>query len=194
MNARVLQIPAALLSFAVVMNAYHFKGLPHYNYFENYPQTPEEEYHGNAGGFEFSLAVFDLQGINKEMAETPDNVRLFLLAYNSRTTKLHNGPLELSLRSGGKEVRAEKFDSADEENIYSILHELDPSKKHSLHITIPGHEIPVSCEIPFQLSSQETHWGLAVWGSLFLLITIAAIGARRSRIREDRRQAATATG
>jgi len=24
--------------------AHHFKGLPHFNYFENYPQVPQEEY------------------------------------------------------------------------------------------------------------------------------------------------------
>ncbi len=38
-----------------VSTAHHFKGLPHYNYFENYPQVPEEEFIGEVGDYEVSL-------------------------------------------------------------------------------------------------------------------------------------------
>ena len=73
----MLLVSVSLLGVGSVA-AHHFKGLPHYNYFENYPQVPEEEFLGQAGDYEVSLVVYDFQGIDRENVEDPDNVRLFL--------------------------------------------------------------------------------------------------------------------
>ena len=59
----LIKVPVLLIPFLVVMvgsaSAHHFKGLPHYNYFENYPQVPEEEFLGDAGNYEVSLVLYD---------------------------------------------------------------------------------------------------------------------------------------
>ena len=34
---------------------HHFKGLPHFSYFENYPQVPQDEFLAQAGNYECSL-------------------------------------------------------------------------------------------------------------------------------------------
>ncbi len=52
-------LAAAWLLAVSAASAHHFKGLPHYNYFENYPQVPEEEFIGEVGDYEVILTVED---------------------------------------------------------------------------------------------------------------------------------------
>lgn len=179
---------SVFLLFVVTAEAHHFKGLPHYNYFENYPQVPEEEFLGQAGEYELSLVVYDFQGINREKVESPDNVRLFLLIFNLLDNRIYQGPLTLELLDGGQAVHTVKFNSADLENIYSIHRELPDTANYSLRVTLHG-ENDLQCVIPFLLSTQKIHWGKWVGLILFLLITVAAIGARKARITQDRREA-----
>lgn len=177
-----------LLLLSVSAHAHHFKGLPHYNYYENYPQVPEEEFLGQAGEYELSLVVYDFQGINREKAEDPDNVRLFLLIFNLLDNRIYQGPLTLEVLDRKTPVHTVKFDSADLENIYSLHRELPDTGRYSLRITLHG-EDNMQTTIPFQLSTQKIHWGKWVGLSLFILITVAAIGARKARIAQDRREA-----
>lgn len=177
-----------LLFGVLPLHAHHFKGLPHYNYFENYPQTPEEEFLGQSGNYEFSLVVYDFQGINKEDAETPDNVRLFLVAFDLRTGKLYNGAMTLEIRDGDKVIHNEKLESAELENLYSLHHTLPETGDYSLHLTL--HDVDdLECVIPFQLSSQKIHWGRWIAVSLVILLLVAAIGARKKRLQIDRKEA-----
>ena len=178
-----------LILSVLTLHAHHFKGLPHYNYFENYPQTPEEEFLGQSGNYEFSLVVYDFQGINKEDAESPDNVRLFLVAFDLRNGKLYNGPMTLELRDGDKVMHREKLKSAELENLYSMHHKLAETGDYSLHLTL--HDAgDLECAIPFKLSSQKIHWGRWIAGGLAALLLVAAIGARKARVRIDRSEQA----
>lgn len=167
------------------LSAHHFKGLPHYNYFENYPQIPEEEFLGQAGSYEFSLVVYDFQGINKQKVESPENVRLFLLVFSLLENKVYTGPMTLEIWDRETIVKRFKFDSADLENIYSVHHELPETGRYRLN-AILHHEGDLSCEVSFKLSSQKTHWGKWIALSLLLLMTVTAVGARKARIRQDR--------
>ena len=45
------------------------------------------------------------------------------------------------------------------------------------------------CTIPFWLSSQIVHWGRWIFIGLGLLILVAAVGARKARVKQDRREA-----
>ena len=49
----------------------------------------------------------------------------------------------------------------------------------------------LECTIPFKLSSQKIHWGPWVGGGLGVLLVVAAIGARRARVKQDRVEAKT---
>ncbi len=181
-----------LLSFFLfsvgLANAHHFKGLPHYNYFETYPQVPEEEFLGQAGQYELSLVVYDFQGINREKVEAPDNVRLFLLIFNLLNNRIYQGPLTLELLDRGQPVHTVKFNSADLENIYSLHREMPDTGDYSLRLTLHA-ENDLQCTIPFLLSTQKIHWGKWVGLILFVLIAVAAVGARKARVTQDRRDA-----
>lgn len=171
------------------MHAHHFKGLPHYNYFENYPQVPEEEFLGQAGNYEFSLVVYDFQGINREQTESPDKVRLFLLIFSLLENKVYNGPITLEILDNNAPMETVQFESADLENIYSLHRDLPDSGRYKLRMTL-HEENDLKCEIPFKLSSQKVHW--ARWIALFLVLmmSVAAVGARKARVKQDRLESA----
>ena len=166
--------------------AHHFKGLPHFSYFENYPQVPQEEFLGQEGEFEFSLVIYDFQGIKKEDVQQPEDVRLFLVIFNLRENKVYNGPLTLDILDRGQSIYSENFSSSVEESIYTFQQALPPSGKYSLGITIrDGSKLRTT--IPFTLSSQKIHWGKWIAGLMFGLVTIVAIGSRKARIKMDRK-------
>ena len=110
-----------IVAYPSLVSANHFKGLPHYNYFENYPQVPEEEFLGQEGDYEFSLVAYDFQGIQKENAEQPDNVRLYLVIYNLRGNSVYKGPATLEILDGSKVVASSYHKSSELENLYSLL-------------------------------------------------------------------------
>lgn len=186
---RLLLCFLTLILGVLPLHAHHFKGLPHYNYFENYPQTPEEEFLGQSGNYEFSLVIYDFQGINKEDAETPDNVRLFLVAFDLRSDKLYNGAMTMEVRDGDKVIHREKHDSAELENLYSMHQKLPETGDFSLHLIL--HDVDdLECTIPFKLSSQKINWAWWIAGGLGTLLVVAAVGARKARVRIDRSEQA----
>lgn len=192
-RSRVFESASPLLAFIGFFlflvspaHAHHFKGLPHYNYFENYPQVPEEEFLGQAGEYEFSLVVYDFQGINRENVEDPDNVRLFLVIFNLRNNEVYSGPLTFEILDRAEVVHTEKHDAAELENLYSMYRDLPDTGRYALRITLHD-EGDLVCAIPFTLSSQKVHWGKWIGIALFLFILIAAIGARRARVKMDRK-------
>ena len=174
---------------ASALSAHHFKGLPHYNYFENYPQVPEEEFLGQAQDYEFSLVVYDFQGINRRQIEEPDNVRLFLVIFNLRNNTVYNGPATLEILDRGEVVAASHADSAELENLYSLRRILPDDGAYSLRITLHG-ENDLTCVIPFRLSSQVIQWDRWVALVTAALVAIAAVGARKKRVAMDRKAVA----
>jgi hypothetical protein len=183
----------ALFGLPDFAQAHHFKGLPHYNYFDNYPQVPEEEFIGQAGDYEVSLVVYDFQGINRDKVETPDNVRLFLVVFNLNDNSVYGGPLTIEVLDRGEVVASERQDAAELENLYSLYHELPKSGKYALRLTLHD-EDDLVCTIPFRLSSQVVHWGRWIVIGLAALIVVAAIGARKARVKQDRREARARSG
>jgi hypothetical protein len=166
--------------------AHHFKGLPHYNYFANYPQIPQEEFLGQAGDYEFSLVVYDFQGLRRQDLEMPDDARLFLVAFDLRGNRVYNGPVLLEILDGQEPVRVERREQAEEENLYALHHALPPEGDYALRVKLL--EGGIQAVIPFKLSSQKTHWGHLVAAVLVGLVAVAAVGARRARIAQDRRK------
>jgi len=175
-----------LIEFAA---AHHFKGLPHYNYFENYPQVPEEEFIGEAGDYEVSLVVYDFQGINRDKVESPDNVRLFLVIFNLEDNSVYSGDLTLEILDDDEVLFSERFKEAELENLYSIYRELNGEGDYALRLTLHD-EDDLNCTIPFVLTSQKVNWAPWVVTVLGVLIVITAIGARRARVRQDRSETA----
>jgi hypothetical protein len=169
-------------------DAHHFKGLPHYNYFENYPQVPEEEFLGQSGGYEFSLVVYDFQGIKRDNLDEPNTVRLFLAIFELLSGKVYTGPVTLDILDGEYPVYTERKESGVAENLYSIHEELPDDGDYALRITLHD-EGDTQCVIPFTLSSQKKPIALWVTGTFVLLIVVAAVGARKARVKQDRKEA-----
>ena len=187
-NILSVLLALVLLITVGVASAHHFKGLPHYNYFENYPQVPEEEFIGEAGEYEVSLVVYDFQGINRDNVDNPDMVRLFLMIFNLRDNIVYGGPLTLEVLDCGEVVHTERHDSSELENLYSMHRDLPDTGKYSLRMTLHG-EGDLQCTIPFRLSSQKVNWAWWVGGALGLLVVVGGIGARRARVKQDRIEA-----
>jgi hypothetical protein len=190
MNSLVVSQAVLVLGFVLVLgagvvSAHHFKGLPHYNYFENYPQVPEEEFLGEAGDYEISLVLYDFQGIDRRNVEDPDNVRLFLMIFNLHDNRVYGGRLTLEILDRGEVVATQEFDSSELENLYAMYRRLPDTGKYALRLTLHD-EGDLECTIPFRLSSQKVHWGPWVAGSLGVLLFVAAVGARRARVKQDR--------
>jgi|TARA_B100000959_G_scaffold285576_2_gene360776 hypothetical protein len=164
---------------------HHFKGLPHYNYFENYPQVPEEEFHGEAGNYEISLVVYDFQGIDRKQVEDPDKVRLFVMILNLQDNGVYGGRLTLEILDRDQVVETQVFKSSELESLYGMSRKLPETGKYALRLTLHD-EGDLQCTIPFQLSSQETHWGPWVAAGLGVFLVVAAAGARRARVKQDR--------
>jgi len=171
--------------------AHHFKGLPHFNYFENYPQVPQDEYLWQEGDYEFSLVIYDFQGITREDADQPDDVRLYLVVWDLRANRIYNGALDLTILDRDRAIYTRRFSSAAEENIYSFQRVLPETGRYSLRVSTqrgPGPE----AVIPFKLSSQKRRWGKWVAGVLVGFVVVVAVGSRRARVMQDRRDSARA--
>ncbi|NNM29710.1 MAG: hypothetical protein HKO57_09310 [Akkermansiaceae bacterium] len=168
--------------------AHHFKGLPHYNYFENYPQVPEEEFLGEVADYEISLVVYDFQGIDRKNVEDPDNVRLFVMIFNLLDNRVYGGKLTLEILDRGEVVETEVLESSELENLYAMYRPLPNTGKYALRLTLHD-EDGLQTTIPFRLSSQKVHWGPWVAGDLVLLLAVAAVGARKARVKQDRIEA-----
>ncbi len=178
-------LAAVWLFAAGAATAHHFKGLPHYNYFENYPQVPEEEFIGDVGDYEVSLVVYDFQGINRDNVDNPDMVRMFLMIFNLRDNGVYGGALTVEVLDRGKVFLTEHHKSSELENLYSMHRDLPATGKYSMRMTLHD-EGDLQCTIPFQLSSQKVNWTWWVIGGLGLLVVIGIIGARKARVKQDR--------
>jgi hypothetical protein len=172
--------------------AHHFKGMPHFNYFDNYPQVPTEEYIGQAGRYEFAFMVYDFQGLTQSEMEMPDDVRVYMIIYDLIENVAYKGPLLVEILDGDKVVKRFAYKSSAEESIYQLRHKLNEKGDFSLRISINQNGEKIIGVKPFLLSNQRINW--AIWISLimFVLLSIVAYGSRQARLKMDRRENALA--
>ena len=184
---RLLMLTAALL-LAFALSAHHYKGLPHYSYFEHYPQVPVDEFIGQAGEYEMSLVIYDFQGMEEEeQLGRPEDARLFLIIFNLHENITYKGRLLMEVLDGGKVLYAVEHETPEEENVYRLNHKLPSGGSYSLRITMKD-ENNLGTEIPFVLTSQKTNWAKWVGMVLLVLVIVLAIGSRKKRILLDRKK------
>lgn len=188
MRFAVPLLAALALLLPGTADAHHFKGLPHFSYFENYPQVPQDEFLGQAGDYEYSLVLYDFQGLQQKDKFQPNDARLYLIIFNLRENRVYDGPVRIEILDRGEPVFAEEFTGPEEESVYSLKRELPPRGRYSVAIThLEG--TPTRAEIRFRLSSQKVPWGKWITGGLLLLVGVVAVGSRRARVRMDRAEA-----
>jgi len=183
----ILCIVPALLILSSAVFSHHYKGLPHYSYFENYPQVPVEEFLGQIGEYELSLVIYDFQGLKRSEVEQPDDIRLFLIIFNLYDNRVYSGPVTLQILDGSKIIYSEDIDAPEEENIYRLNQKLPSSGDFSLSVILRDEE-NLKTSIPFQLSSQKISWGKWIALALIIMVAVTAAGSRRARILLDRKK------
>jgi hypothetical protein len=114
--------------------AHHYKGLPHNNYFENYPQVPTLEFLHEDDKWEIFLTVFNFQGINLESVEDNDMVRFYIFLYDLKADKVYRKTTRMDILSRGKVVYSSESHDPEEESIYSIHQKLKYQDELELHV------------------------------------------------------------
>ncbi|PCJ18563.1 MAG: hypothetical protein COB02_10515 [Candidatus Cloacimonadota bacterium] len=176
-----------LLISQTLLFAHHFKGLPHYGYFENYPQIPQTEFLGQDGKYEISLVIYDFQGINLQDAQYPGEARLYSVVYDLKNNSVYKGAAKVQIFDGDTMLEEKYQPQAEEESIYQINRKLNSEGDYSLKLVLVD-DNNFEVRVPFILESQKTHWGKWVSFVLFLLLFMTAIGARKKRVTMDRKE------
>ena len=166
--------------------AHHFKGLPHFSYFENYPQVPQEEFLTQSGAYEYSLVVYDFQGLKREDTQQPNDVRFYLVIFGLEKNAVYNGPITVDIMDGESVIYTREFEHSEEESLYSMHRELSSTGDYRLRVRMLNSQ--VAGVIPFVLSSQKVHWGRWIISVLLVVVVVAAYGSRKARVAMDRKE------
>ncbi len=178
MFAVLLLVP---LMAAGPAEANHNKGFPHYGYFENYPQTPIEEYVVIDGPWEMGAVVFNFQGLDRRTADTPNDVKIYLYLYDDRTGSAYDGPLEVEIRRDGEVVSTFERAHVDEEAVYSTRETLPRSGDYELLARVGEEEVSLTFHVDLSSDRLPLGWIAGIAGSAALLIGLAGLGRRRRR-------------
>ncbi len=166
--------------------AHHIKGMPHYGYIENYPQTPTFEVTAAAPPYSVTLVAYLLEGLDRSRSNTPDDVMIYVTVTDTVAEKAYTGPLSVTIRpvGGGNAVRR-RFKIPLEETVYR------------LRASLPGHDYDVAVAIDdagnttahLRLPLGHSHgnrWliaSLALVAAAFAAITVIFMRRRRWRQR-----------
>ena len=177
-------LAAGLLLLSTSALAHHNKGLPHYGYYENYPQVPTDEYIAIEGRWEIGATFFNFQGMERRDSDTPNDVKIFVYLYDLEKDEGYSGPLVVEIRLDGK--RISRFDrlEIDEESVYSTRETLPQSGTYELVAIVEGEEVVLPFYI--DLASGEIDWTLiaAIVVPVLGLFGLAAYGRKRRRKRK----------
>ena len=183
---------SACLGASIVANpakAHHNKGLPHYGYYDNYPQIPVEEYIVIDGPWEMGAVIFNFQGLDRTNADTPNDVKIYLYLYDDRSGSAYAGPLAVEIRREGEVVSTFERVQVDEEAVYSTRETLPRSGEYELLARIGEEEISLIFHVDLASDRLPVEWIAGLSGSTALLAGLAVFGQRRRRRRRGKRRA-----
>lgn len=186
--ARRLHLPVIAAVWLAVLwpgvaEAHHNKGLPHYGYFDNYPQVPTQEQIVVDGRWEMGATIFNFQGYERRDASAPNDVKLFVYLYDLESDQSYAGPVDFELKIDGETVAQFSREHVDEELIYSTRETLPRTGDYELvaHVRAPERPGEVRLEFFIDLEEDEISWGLilALVLPLVPLFGLALLGRTR---------------
>lgn len=186
------------LALALLPNlalAHHNKGLPHYGYYENYPQVPTEEHIVVDGRWEMGATIFNFQGLDRTNADTPNDIKIFVYVYDLEKDVPYEGAVDFDIMLDGEVVGSFSRDHIDEELIYSTRETLPATGDYELvaHLHDAGPEEEVGLEFHIDLAEGSVSWWVVggLVGPLVPLFALVALGrTRRGRSMMMKTQAA----
>ncbi len=151
--------------------AHHYKGLPHNDYFENYPQVPILEFLHEDDKWEIFLTVYNFQGINLENVADSDMVRLYIFLYDVRANKVYGKAVKLEIFSRGEVVYSQDGHLPEEESIYSVHKKLVHQDDLELHVHFKTEDGKLDIvKLPFNVTKPFIEkYGLAIAIVLFFV-------------------------
>lgn len=162
---------AVILTLAMsgAAEAHHNRGLPHYGYLKNYPQTPTREITIAAPPYEVTLITYLFEGLERDRAETPDDAVVYVAVTDRRTGEAHTGALDVSFRSvGGGEPLVRRFSKPLEETVYYMW---VPLREDAYDVAI---RIGGTPEITASARLTLADGGLSAWAAAILAVIAAA--------------------
>ncbi|MCA9716140.1 MAG: 4Fe-4S binding protein [Myxococcales bacterium] len=187
---------AALLLAPAAALAHHNKGLPHYGYYENYPQVPVEENIVVDGRWEMGATLFNFQGLDRRTADTPNDVKFFIYVYDLELDGNYQGAIDFEIVDESGEV-VSSFSRArvDEELLYSTRETLPATGDYELvaHLVDLDDAPEVHLSFHVDLNQDAVSWLLllALTGPLVPLFILVALGrTRRGRSKRMKEQLA----
>ena len=100
--------------------SHHYKGLPHYNYFDNYPQVPIFEFIEEGEKYSVFATIYNFQGLTLDMVDSPDDVRFYIYIYDLTTDTSYVGDAAFNVYSHGKIVKRFINIKQEEERIFTV--------------------------------------------------------------------------
>jgi len=161
--------------------AHHNKGLPHYGYFENYPQVPTDETIRIVDRWELGATLFNFQGLERETSDTPDDVRIFAYVYDLQDDVPYRGSTTLSVELDGEIVATFDRLEPDEETVYRTRVTLPESGLYHLVFELDQDTPPLRLPFRVDLAADRVNWALigVLLGVPLLLFGLAAAGRKR---------------
>lgn len=188
LTALVALLFAAMATFAPDdAYAHHNKGLPHYGYYENYPQVPTEEYVIIDGRWEMGAVIFNFQGYDlRETSDTPDDIKIYLYLYDLEKDENYVEAVDFVVRNSDGETVAEYLRAkVDEEAVYSTRERLPESGDYEIVAYLDTNP-PTRLVLPFHVDLRDgvNYWLLfGIGGPVMLLFGLAWMGRSRRRNR-----------
>ncbi len=173
-------------------SAHHNKGLPHYGYFENYPQVPTEEFIRYEGRWEFGATLFNFQGLKRETSDTPNDVRIFAYVYDLQEDVAYEGKLELAVELDGTLIESFGRLAPDEETVYRARLTLPESGIYHVTFTfdVDGEHVKLMLPVKADLAADKINW-LLIGGMLGVLGVLFGLALAGRKKRHAPRAAAT---
>ena len=189
--AAALALALGLGALPTAASAHHNKGLPHYGYFENYPQVPTEEFIRYEGRWEFGATLFNFQGLKRETSDTPNDVRIFAYIYDLEKDVAYEGPLEMGVELDGEILETFARLAPDEETVYRTRVTMPESSIYRLVFQFTADGEPVLLRLPVRvdLAADRINWAL-VGGMLAVLAVLFGLGVAGRKKRHTPRAAA----
>ncbi|MCB9765217.1 MAG: hypothetical protein H6739_35915 [Alphaproteobacteria bacterium] len=175
--------------------AHHNKGLPHYGYFENYPQVPTDDYIRIDGKWEVGGVLFNFQGLeSRETSDTPNDIKFYVYAYDLDAKATVRAPIDFTILKDGEVITRFQRLEPDQEGVYITRETLPSSGDYVLQYDFEDRGQDVTLTLPFHvdLAADAINWPLL--GGMGLGVAVVFGLALSGRRRRHAPRAPAATG